>query len=139
MDVATFADNDLLPFHRQPHPLPHHRLPLLHQLDAIVNRLPLAPDLYPQSLLHQPRLSLSIPHSRLVQDESTQEITSRRTLPTVFVISEQSLRNNNGGLLFSLLLLKHLKRRTTSSNDITDGSLTKAGTRCTGYIGCSGG
>ena len=63
VDVSAFADDDLLHFHHQPHPLPRRRLPLPHRLDAIANGLPLTPDLYLQSLLHQPQLSLSIPHS----------------------------------------------------------------------------
>ena len=59
VDVAGFADKDLPPFCRQPRPLPHHCLPLLHRLDIVIDGPPLAPGLYPQSLLHRLRLSLS--------------------------------------------------------------------------------
>ena len=89
--------------------------------------------------LYPPLMTCSTLHSWLVQDESTWEITLKQTLPTVFVVSEQFPRNNNGGLLSSLLLLRHMKRKTISSNDITIGSLTRAGIRCMGYIGCNEG
>ena len=54
VDIAAFTDDNLLHFHHQSCPLPHRRLPLPHQLDAVANGLPLAPDLYPQSLPRQP-------------------------------------------------------------------------------------
>ena len=103
VDVAGFAIDDLPPSHHHDHPLllPC-RLPPLLQLDIVVNRFSLTPDLYPQFPLHQLYLPLSFHRSPLVPDGFTPGITLKQMPPTAFIVSRQSQRNSDGGLPFSL-------------------------------------